>query len=165
MKRFLVVFAFFALSLGLFQVAPAQNTATQDVTINVSQITALAVNGGGVTFDFTSSNATAGSDKATITKSESYSLFTNVTGGVKITGTMNADFATGITLKANLNAPSAGGSSQGTHTLSTGDTELVSGIPPTSESGISIDYTAEITPQAAASSGTTQTVTYTLTAN
>lgn len=169
MNRFLSVFLVSVLSVGLLQFASAQSTATQDVTINVAQITTLDVNGGGVTFDFSSSDATAGSGTASLTETRSYSLFTNVPNGssgngVKITGALGAAFASGITLKANLSAPSAGGSSQGAKTLSTTDTDLVTAIGPTAESSININYTAEITPSAAPNSGSTETVTYTVTA-
>jgi hypothetical protein len=163
MKRLLVPLAFIALNVGLFQGAPAQTSATQDVTISVPKITALAMNGGSISFNFTSSDATAGSGTASLNKSDSYALFTNVTGnGVKITGTLSSGFASGITLKANLASPAAGGSSEGPTALSTTATDLVTGISPTAESGLALDYTAEITPQAAPNSGTTETVTYTI---
>lgn len=169
MNRLLSVFLVSVLSVGLLQFASAQNTATQDVTINVAQITTLDVSGGAVTFDFASSDATAGSGTASLTKTRSYSIFTNVPNGssgngVKISGSLGSAFSTGITLKANLNAPSAGGTSQGLQSLSTTDTDLVTAIGPTSESGINIGYTAEITPSAAPNSGSTETVTYTVTA-
>lgn len=169
MNRFLSLFLVSVLSVGLFQVASAQNTASQSVTINVAQITTLDVSGGGITFDFASSDATAGSGTASLTKSRSYSIFTNVPtngngGGVKITGSLGSGFASGITLKANLNAPSTGGSSQGLKSLSATDTDLVTTIGPTSEGSLSINYTAKITPSAAPNSGSTETVTYTVTA-
>lgn len=164
MNRLLLILLFLGLSFGITHAAAAQ--ATQDVTINVSQIEVLGANGGAVTFDFTNSDVTPGVSPATISKSRSYDLFTNITGaGVKITGQLGADYASGITLKANLSAPADGGSSQGAQPLSASSTvDLVTSIPPTVEQDVKIDYAAEITPDAEPSSGATRTVTYTITA-
>lgn len=164
MKRTLSVFLFATFCFGILQTAVGQ-TATQDVTINVPQIAVIGVSGGGLTFDFSNNDVTEGTATAALTETRSYALFTNITGaGVKVTGKLDGGYSSGIDLKVNLDAPSAGGTSAGTHSLTTTETNLVESIPPTAEGGININYTAEITPSAEPNSGSTQTVTYTVTA-
>lgn len=162
MNRLFSVFLLATLSLGLLQTTSAQSTATQDVTITVNEITNFSVSGATVEFDFKSSNVSAVTSPASLTESRSYSLFTNASSA-KITAKLGSDFSTGITLKAGLAPPSGGSASP--VTLGTSATDLVTGISPTAGGGLNIDYTAEITPQAAPGTGTTETVTYTITAN
>lgn len=164
MKRVFPIFISVAFCIGFLHTAVGQ-TATQDVTITVPEIAVIGVDGGGVTFNFSNNDATAGNTPTSITKSRSYSLFTNIDGsGVKVTGKLDGAYATGISLKVDFDAPSAGGSSPGTQLLSTTEVNLIESVPPTAEGNINLDYIAEITPDASPNSGTTQTVTYTVTA-
>jgi len=163
MSRTLSALLFAALFVGLLQTSDAQ--ATQDVTITVPDITVIGVDGGALTFNFSESDVTPGTATASISKTRSYSLWTNVAGGgVRITGKIDAAFNSGITLNVNLDAPSTGGTSQGSTQLSTSETALVSDVMPTAAQNVNINYVAQIDETAEPNSGTTQTVTYTVTA-
>jgi hypothetical protein len=49
--------------------------------------------------------------------------------------------------------------------LTTTEADLVTSIGPTAAGNINLEYTAQITPEASPNSGSTETVTYTVTAN
>jgi len=166
MRRLLTFVIVTALAVAVVPTAVAQgsSTATQDVTINVPEISVIGVSGGGVTFDFTSSDVTAGNSTASQTQQESYALFTNASN-VKVTGQLGTEYSTGIKLFVNLSAPSSGGASQNQVELTTTEADLVTSIGPTAAGNINLEYTAEITPDASPNSGSTETVTYTVTAN
>lgn len=165
MRRLLTFVIVTALAGAVVPTAVAQgSSATQDVTINVPEISVIGVSGGGVTFDFTSSDVTAGNSTASQTQQESYALFTNASN-VKVTGQLGTEYSTGIKLFVNLSAPSSGGASQNQVELTTTEADLVTSIGPTAAGNINLEYTAEITPDASPNSGSTETVTYTVTAN
>jgi hypothetical protein len=69
----------------------------------------------------------------------------------------------GLTLTANLAAPSASGSSAGAQALSTTAVDLVTGITKLAEGGLSVGYSLTATAAAGVVSSTTRTVTYTIT--
>jgi hypothetical protein len=164
MRRLLTFVIVTALAVAVVPTAAAQSSATQDVTINVPEIAVIGVSGGGVTFDFTSSDVTAGNSAATQTQQESYALFTNASS-VKVTGQLGAEYSTGIKLFVNLSAPSSAGTSQNQVELTTTEADLVTSIGPTAAGNINLEYTAQITPEASPNTGSTETVTYTITAN
>ena len=151
------------LSLGLATTAAAQTTATQDVTVVVEQVSSIGVSASSVTL--TLNAATPGSPLTDVTdNSTTYSLTTNGTA-IKITGQLDAAYAAGIALAAQLAAPTEGGTSV-QRTLSTTAQDLVTGISYTNETGLSISYTASATSDAvpnAGGGGETHTVTFTIT--
>ena len=69
----------------------------------------------------------------------------------------------GLTLTANVAAPTAAGSSAGAQTLSTIAVDVVTGITKLAEGGLNVTYSLSATPAAGVVSSTTRTVTYTIT--
>ncbi|MDB6139920.1 MAG: hypothetical protein JWO94_2992, partial [Verrucomicrobiaceae bacterium] len=136
-------------------------TASQTVTYEVQAINELAVSGS--TASLTVNSATAGSAPNAVTDSSTtYSITTNETNR-KISGALNADMPSGVTLSANLAAPT-GGTSAGKQTLSSVAVDLVTGISTLNESGKSIQYELAATSAAGVVTSASKTVTLTITA-
>ena len=153
---------FFSLVLvGLLSTTATAQTATQDVTIVISDINAIAVSAG--TVGMTINSATAGSSPTAVTdNSTSYALTTNGTNK-KVTAALSADYAAGISLQLSLSAPT-GGSSAGLTTLTTVAQDLVTGITKQADNSLSISYSASATAAADPNgAGEVQTVILTLT--
>lgn len=151
----------FALAALAFLALPAvAQTATQNVTIVVPEVELISVNDAAKTITFTT--PTAGNNFADATASSSYNLTVNTTNN-KITGALSAAYATGITLKATLGAPT-GASSAGAVTLGTTAVNLVTGVGTVAQTGLAIGYTASATAAAGPNGpGETRTVTFTIT--
>ena len=160
MKNLLSILVLAFLCCGLATTAIAQS-ATQNVTIVVAAINEVSVSGN---LTLTINSATAGSNPDDATdNTTTYSITTNGTNK-KITGQLDLAYASGLSLKVNLTAPT-GGTSQGQKTLSTTAQDLVTGISGLAESAIQIAYTASATAAAASNgAGETKTVTFTITA-
>lgn len=147
--------------LSIGQSAFAGPTATQTVTYEVQAINELSVSA--ATASLTVSSATAGSAPNVATDaSTSYAITTNETNR-KITGAINSNMPSGVTLSATLAAPT-GGSSGGKLALSTVAVDLVTGISTLNESGKSISYELAATSAAGVVASATKTVTLTITA-
>jgi hypothetical protein len=86
---------------------------------------------------------------------------TNQTGA-KITASIGSAMPSGVTLSANMAAPS-GGTSAGYQSLSTTAVDLVTGITKLNASGLSLSYKLDATSAAGTLSSTTRVVTYTIT--
>lgn len=137
----------------------AAQTATQTVTLQVDAINQIAVTG---TPAMTISAAVAGGAPTSATSTGStWAVTTNQTGA-KITASINSNMATGLTLSANLGAPT-GGTSAGLQALSTGAVDLVTGITKLNQTGLGISYQLDATSAAGVITSTTRVVTYTIT--
>jgi len=157
MKRLLTLAI---LLFGLTTTAYAQsNVATQEVEINVSEINVIAVQG---EISMTISQATAGQAPDAATDAGTYALTTNGTKK-KITAELDEDMPTGLTLNANMSAPSGAGS-KGKKSLSDEAVDLVTDITQVRGSGLALNYEAVATVDADPDTYK-RTVTYTVTSN
>lgn len=136
----------------------ASTTATAHVTYTVGSIDAISVSGDPGPLNVTT--ATAGSAPTSATDATTtYAVTTNNTRS--IVGVLTSAMPTGVTLSANLVAPS-GGTSAGAVSLSTTSASLVTGISTLSASGLTVTYTLAATVSATQVAGATNTVTYTI---
>lgn len=136
------------------QAAEAATTATSTVTYTVSSVSAITVSGNPATLVVSPPNTVT---DATTT----YSVTTNGTS-LRVTGAISAALPSGVSLAANLAAPT-GGTSAGTVTLGTTAANLVTGITRVSQSGLGITYSLTATAAATPITGSTVVVTYTIT--
>lgn len=146
--------------VGVASTATAQ-PVTQDVTIAVNAVSQIAVTGGAQSL--TISTATAGSALTNASATVSWAVTTNQTNQ-KVTASVDQNLPAGVTLSAQLEAPSAGGLSTGPNPLSTTASDLVTGMSTLAESGLDLIYTLSATLAAGTVASTTRTVTYTITA-
>jgi hypothetical protein len=138
-------------------IAGAQ-TGTQTVTFAVAAINQLSFTG---TPSLTINAATAGSAPTSVSTSTlTYAITTNESDK-KIRASLDTDMPTGVTLKANMAAPS-GALSASDQALSATAVNLVTGITQLNASGLSLTYTLEATAGAGVVASTTRTVTYTI---
>ena len=151
--RILATAAFLAGAASL-----SAQTATQSVAFQVDAINQISLSGSP---SLVINSASAGSNPTQASAAASWAVTTNQTGA-KITASINSVMPTGLTLQANLSAPS-GGSSAGAQTLSTTAVDVVTGITKLAQSGIAVGYTLDATPAAGVISSTSRTVTYTIT--
>lgn len=141
--------------------AYAGDSATQTVTYEVQAINELSVSA--ATASLTVNSATAGAAPNVATDATtSYAITTNETNR-KITGAINSNMPSGVTLSVTLAAPT-GGTSAGKQALSTTAVDLVTGIATLNESGKSISYELAATAAAGVVASATKTVTLTITA-
>jgi len=150
-----------ALLFGLYGIAQAANTATQDVSYQVTDINAISVSGDPETLIINTAEAGylpyAATDNTT-----TYSITTN--GATKkITAKIDSDMPAGLDLKVYLNAPSVSGASAGGGSLTTAELDVVTGISPVVASGIAIRYELHPVSTTLAPTSGTRTVTFTLT--
>lgn len=138
--------------------APASAQVTQDVNIAVNAISQIAVTGGAQTL--TISTATAGSQPTPATASVNWAVTTNQVNQ-KVTASIDANMPAGLTLQAQMEAPT-GGLSTGPNALSTASVDLVTGISTLAEGALDLTYTLNANVSAGVVS-TSRTVTYTIT--
>ncbi len=147
--------------IALGVTAYAGPTATQTVTYEVTAINELSVSA--ATASLTVNSATAGSGPSAVTDTTTtYAITTNETNR-KITGAINSNMDSGVTLSVTLGAPT-GATSTGKQALSTVAADLVTGISTLNESGKSISYELAATTAAGVVPSATKTVTLTITA-
>lgn len=154
----LMLLSLFALSATT---ARAQS-ATQDVTIQVAPISVFEIPDSEVMLTITGVDASGDPAPAT-DASTSYNLTTNATG-MKITGMLDTDYSSGLTLQVLFGIPAAGGSAT-QRTLSTTPQDIVNGLSHVNSVGVPITYTAEATIDVAPSTSEERTVTYTITSD
>ncbi len=140
-------------------VSAQAQTATQDLTINIQAINKISVAGGSHTL--TINTATAGQAPDDVSWSTTWAVTTNQSNA-KITASIGTDMPTGVTLKANLGAPSASGTSAGDVALDNSSKDVVTGITKLNEAGLSLTYTVSATAAAGVQS-VSKTVTFTVT--
>jgi len=136
--------------------------AYHDVVVEVSEINAISVSSN--TVSLTIDSAVAGQDPSDDTdNSKTYNVTVNG-AGKKITGELDSDYASGISLSVLLSPPTGASSVQ--KTLSTTTQDLVTGVSHTATQGLTITYTASAAATAVPNEGgggETHTVTITLT--
>jgi hypothetical protein len=146
-----------ALLMGAARIATAQ-TATQTVTFQVDAINQIAFSGSP---SLVVNTATAGSNPTAATAAATWAVTTNQTGS-KITASIGSAMPAGVTLAANLTAPT-GASSAGSQSLSTTAVDLVTSITKIAQGSLNVTYSLAATAAAGVVSSTTRTVTYTIT--
>jgi CheY-like chemotaxis protein len=134
-------------------------TATQTVTFQVDAINQVAVAG---TPTLTISAAVAGGAPTSATSTGNTWAVTTNQSGSKITASIGSAMPSGVTLSANMAAPS-GGTSAGYQELGTTAVDLVTGITKLNASGLALSYKLDATAAAGTMSSTTRVVTYTIT--
>ncbi len=161
MKKLILGVVVWGLVLGQITLLMAGNTAQQTVTYEVSAINEISVSGN--PGDLVVNSATAGSQPDSVTdNSTTWAITTNQTAR-KITGAINSDMPSNVTLEINLVAPT-GGSSQGDVALTATDGNLVTSIETVAEDALTITYTLSATVAAGVVAEAQKTVTLTLTA-
>ena len=139
----------------------AANSAEQTVTYQVSAINELAVSGNPGALIVNA--AVAGSAPSSVSDSStSYSITTNEVSR-KITGSIDSNMPSGLTLTVALVAPSEA-TSAGALSLSTVAVDLVTGIDTLNESAKGITYDLSATSAAGVVPSASKTVTLTITA-
>lgn len=158
-SRIIVLGAALLLTLGRTALAQSDN---QSVTVDVDAINEISVSADPGSLVINSATAGSQPDDAT-DASTTYNITTNESSR-KIVGSLDADYATGITLKVTLAAP-AGASSAGQQTLSLATpVDLVTGISQLAEQTKLITYVASATVSADPASAESHTVTFTIAA-
>jgi hypothetical protein len=148
------------LAFGLVGLALAANTAQQTVTFQVDAINEISVSGN--PGNLAVNTATAGSQPDQDTdNSTSWAVTTNGSNK-KMTGDIDSNMPSDVTLEISLTAPT-GGSGSGDVSLSTTAGDLVTSITQVAESGLAITYTLSATVSAGTVAQDTRTVTLTLT--
>lgn len=110
----------------------------------------------------TINSANAGSQPNNATNSSTTYSLSTTNSVTKITGRINSNMATGLTLRVSLAAPT-GATSAGAVTMNTSAKNLVTGIPRnTISSGRTITYTLSATVSATKVTNQTKTLTLTL---
>ena len=149
----LIAFAFVSTA------AAQSNTASQQVAINVAEISVISVQG---SINMTIASATAGQAPDAATASASYAVSTNGKNQ-KISAKLDQKMPEGLSLFATMEAPSKA-SSNGKVELSDKSSDLVTKISNTNQSGLALSYQAVATVNATPDN-VSRTVTYTITSN
>jgi hypothetical protein len=139
--------------------AASAQTATQTVTMQVDAINLISVAG---TPSLTISAAVAGGAPTSVTSTGNTWAVTTNQSSSKITASIPTAMPSGITMSANMGAPT-GGTSAGYLALSTTAVDLVTGITKLNETGLSLNYKLDATSAAGTLSSTTRVVTFTIT--
>ncbi|MCK4428013.1 MAG: hypothetical protein KAW16_05990 [candidate division Zixibacteria bacterium] len=162
MKKLLIAMAVLGFVLGISSLVMADNIATQTVTFQVDAINEIEVSGDPANLVINS--ATAGSEPDSVTDATTtWDITTNAdTDAKKLTGAIDTNMPSNVTLKINLGAPT-GASSEGQTALTNVAASLVTAIEMVAESGLSITYTLAATVAAGVVASDTRTVTLTLT--
>jgi len=140
--------------------AQAQTTATQTVTFEVKAINQIAFAGSP---SLTITTAVAGSAPTSVTDATATWAITTNQSTVKITASIPTAMPGGLTLSANLTAPTLNGSSAGMVALGTAATDMVTGIAKLAQGGLGITYKLDATAAAGVVTSSTRVVTYTIT--
>jgi hypothetical protein len=130
----------------------------QVVTFEIQAINEIAITG---TPSLTINAATAGQAPDAVTNSGSSWAITTNEVNKKVTASLDAAMPTGVTLKAQLAAPS-GATSAGSVALGTAAVDVVTGISKLNASGLGLSYNLAATSAAGVVESDTRTVTYTI---
>src|SRR3954470_4083362 len=117
--------------------AQATGSTTQTVTLEVQAINQVAVTG---TPSLTISAAVAGGAPTSVTSTGNTWAVTTNQSNAKITAAIGTAMPAGVTLSANMGAPSGSGTSAGYLSLGTTAVDLVSAITKLNETGLSLSY-------------------------
>jgi hypothetical protein len=149
-----------ALALVAFAGSAQAQTATQTVTFEVKPINQIAFVGAPSLIITT---AVAGSAPTSVTDATATWAITTNQSTVKITASIPSAMPAGLTLSANLTAPTLNGSSAGMVALGTAATDMVTGIAKLAQGGLGITYKLDATSAAGVVASSTRVVTYTIT--
>lgn len=155
-KRFITLPLVAALTAGFAAAASAQ-TATATATYEIQAINEVSVSGNPAALVIT----TAAELEGVTENSTTWGVTTNQTGA-KVTGAIDTDMPTAVTLKVELAAP-AGATSAGAVTLSSVAADLVTAITEVQGSGLGVTYSLSALPTAGVVASASKTVTYTIT--
>jgi hypothetical protein len=134
-------------------------TASQTVTYAVNAINQIAFSGAP---SLTITTAAAGSAPTSVTDATAtWAVTTNQTGA-KITASIPSAMPAGLTLSANLSAPT-GGTSAAYQALDVTAVDLVTGITKIGQGSLGVSYKLDATPGAGVVTSATRLVTYTIT--
>jgi len=148
-----------AIALTLLAIPAVQaQTATQTVTFAVNAINQIAFVG---TPSLTITTAVAGSAPTSVTDASSTWAVTCNQTGAKISAAIASNMPAGLTLSANLAAPT-GATSALYQSLSTVSVDLVTGITKLAQGSLTATYKLDATPAAGVVTSTTRLVTYTI---
>ena len=147
-----------ALVIMAAPVAQAQ-TATQTVTFAVNAVNQIAVTG---TPSLTITTAVAGSAPTSVTDATATWAVTTNQSTAKITASIATAMPAGLTLSANLAAPT-GGTSAGYTALGATAVDVVTGITKLAQGSLGISYKLDATAAAGVVASATRVVTYTIT--
>ncbi|HVZ48777.1 MAG TPA: hypothetical protein VG916_08345 [Gemmatimonadaceae bacterium] len=148
-----------AAAVALVASAAQAQTATQTVTFQVDAINQLSVSG---TPSLSITTATAGSAPTTVTSTGNTWAVTTNQSTAKVTASIASAMPTGLTLSAQMSAPS-GATSTGLKSLSTTAVDMVTGITKLNASGLSLSYQLDATAAAGVVASSTRVVTFTIT--
>jgi hypothetical protein len=156
-----VNFRSFVAAAALFGIARSASaqTANQTVTIQVDAINVIAFAGSP---SLSVNSAVPGSPPASASNATATWAVTTNQSGAKVTASISAAMPAGLTLSANLGAPS-GATSNGLTALSTSAVDVVTSITKLAESALTVTYQLDATVAAGVVSSTSRTVTYTIT--
>jgi hypothetical protein len=146
-----------AFATGSASIAAAQ-TATQTVTFQVNAINQISVTGSP---SLTINTAVAGSAPTAATTTVSWAVTTNQSTA-KVTASIASAMPSGLTLSANLTAPS-GATSAGLTALTATAADVVTGITKVNAGGLDLFYQLDATTAAGVVASGTRLVTYTIT--
>ncbi len=145
--------------VGLYGIAQADTTATQDVSYQVTDINAISVSDNPGTLIISTATAGALPDPA-MDDTTSYSITTNGTTK-KIIAKIDSAMPEDLDLKVLLNAPA--GASAVDVSLTAAELDVVTGISPVVASGLTIRYELHPVGTMPAPTSGTRTVTFSLT--
>lgn len=148
-----------ALALTTFAVAGTAGAQSQTVTFAVNAINQVAVTGSP---SLTVTTAVAGSQPTSASDATAKWAVTTNQSGAKVTASIDSNMPSGLTLSANLVAPS-GATSLGATALSSTAVDVVTGVTKVAASNLGITYTLDATAAAGVVGTSTRTVTYTVT--
>ena len=146
-----------ALVLASASVAGAQ-TATQTVTFQVNAINVIAFTGSP---SLIISTATPGAASPSVTDATSTWAVTTNQSGAKITASIPSAMPAGLTLSANLVAPT-GGTSAGLKALGVVAVDMVTGVTKVAQGSLGVTYQLDATPAAGVVASSSKVVTYTI---
>jgi hypothetical protein len=161
MKKLTAILAAAGLICATSGIALASDTATQTVTYEVAAINELSVSGNPGALIV--STATAGSAPDAVSDATTTYAITTNESDRKITAAIDTAMPAGVTLTANLAAPTVG-TSTGAVALTATAVDLVTGISTLNESAKTITYGLSATPAAGVVASASKVVTLTITA-
>ena len=159
MRKYQFIIAAGLVAFGAEQ-ASAQ-TATSSVTYEVQAINEMSLSGNPAALVINSATAGSAPDDA-VNSATTWAITSNETNR-KVTGAIDLNMPTGVTLSVNMAAPT-GGTSAGATALSSIAKDLVTGVSTVQESGLGVTYTLSATTAAGVVASSSRTLTYTITA-
>ncbi len=153
------------LSVGLLALLTpagmAANSDTCTVNYEVQAINEVNIDGASVTL--TVNTAVAGAEPTQASDSTTYDITTNCAANAKkLTGAINTAMPAGLTLQADVTAPT-GGLSSGATTLTAVAADLVTAIDGVAEADLNLAFTLDATVAAGVLAAASKTFTLTLT--